>query len=81
MTVLYTRKTDVFLGLKERAEFANKNKADLFISIHTNSLPSKITIKGTETFIMGPSKDEQNLEVAMKENEVILLEDDYLNKI
>lgn len=78
--VLYTRKTDVFPGLKERAEFANKNEADLFISIHTNSLPSKRTIKGTETFIMGPSKDEQNLEVAMKENEVIMLEDDYTTK-
>jgi N-acetylmuramoyl-L-alanine amidase len=78
--VLYTRKTDVFPGLNERAEFANKNEADLFISIHTNSLPSKRTIKGTETFIMGPSKDEQNLEVAMKENEVIMLEDDYTTK-
>jgi N-acetylmuramoyl-L-alanine amidase len=78
--VLYTRKTDVFPGLKERAEFANKNEADLFISIHSNSFPSKRTIKGTETFIMGPSKDEQNLEVAMKENEVIMLEDDYSTK-
>lgn len=78
--VLYTRKSDVFVGLKERAEFANKNEADLFISIHSNSLPSKSTIKGTETFIMGPSKNEQNLEVAMKENEVIMMEDDYSTK-
>lgn len=74
--VLYTRDTDVFVGLKERADFANKNKADLFISIHANWAPSKTT-KGTETFIMGISKDEQNLEVAMKENEVIQLEDDF----
>ena len=77
--VLYTRKSDVFIGLKERAEFANKNEADLFISIHANSAP-KNTLRGAETFIMGPSKDEQNLEVAMKENEVIMLEDDYSTK-
>ena len=77
--VLYTRRSDVFVGLNERADFANKNKADLFISIHANSI-SKKSIKGTETWIMGPAKDEQNLEVAMKENEVILLEDDFSTK-
>jgi N-acetylmuramoyl-L-alanine amidase len=77
--VLYTRKSDVFPGLKERAEFANRNKADLFISIHANSI-SKNTIRGTETYVMGLSKDEQNLEVAMKENEVILQEDDFSTK-
>jgi len=77
--VLYTRDSDVFVGLNERADFANKNKADLFISIHSNWI-SKKTIKGTETWIMGPAKDEQNLEVAMKENEVILLEDDFTTK-
>ncbi len=55
---------------------ANKNNADLFISIHANWAKSK-TIRGTETFVMGPAKDQQNLEVAMKENEVILLENDY----
>lgn len=77
--VLYTRKSDVFVGLNERADFANKNKADLFISIHANSIAKK-EIKGTETWIMGPAKDEQNLEVAMKENEVILLEDDFSTK-
>jgi N-acetylmuramoyl-L-alanine amidase len=77
--VLYTRKTDVFVGLKERAEFANKNKADLFISIHSNWAGTK-TIRGAETYIMGLSKDEQNLEVAMKENEVILLEDNFSTK-
>lgn len=77
--VLYTRKTDVFVGLYERADFANKNKADLFISIHANAI-SKSTIKGTETWIMGLAQDDQNLEVAMKENEVILLEDDFSTK-
>lgn len=79
VTVLYTRKTDVFVELRDRAEFANKNKADLFISIHSNWI-SKSSIKGAETWIMGPAKDEQNLEVAMKENEVILLEDDFSEK-
>lgn len=79
VNVLYTRKNDVFVGLDERADFANRNKADLFISIHSNSI-SKNTIMGTETWIMGPAKDEQNLEVAMKENEVILQEDDYSAK-
>jgi len=77
--VLFTRSSDIFPGLKERAEFANKNKADLFISIHANWAPTK-TIRGAETFIMGISKDEQNLEVAKKENEVILLEDDFSTK-
>lgn len=77
--VLYTRKTDVFVELTDRAEFANKNKADLFISIHANWGASK-TVRGTETYIMGLAKDDQNLEVAMKENEVILLEDDFSTK-
>lgn len=77
--VLYTRNSDVFVGLKERAEFANKNKADLFLSIHSNWISNK-NIKGTETWIMGPAKDEQNLEVAIKENEVIRWEDDFSTK-
>jgi N-acetylmuramoyl-L-alanine amidase len=77
--VLYTRKTDVFMELRDRPDFANKNKADLFISIHSNWI-SKSTIKGTETWIMGPAQDDENLEVAMKENEVILLEDDFSTK-
>jgi N-acetylmuramoyl-L-alanine amidase len=74
--VIYTRKTDSFLGLNERSEIANKNKADLFISIHANAHQLKSTY-GAETYVMGHSKDDQNLEVAMKENEVILLESDY----
>jgi len=77
--VLYTRDSDVFVELRDRADFANKNKADLFISIHANWGGSK-SVMGTETYIMGPAKDEQNLEVAMKENEVMKLEDNYSTK-
>jgi N-acetylmuramoyl-L-alanine amidase len=76
VTVIYTRKNDTFVELRDRADIANKNKADLFISIHANWASSK-NVKGTETFVMGLAKDEQNLEVAMKENEVILLENDH----
>ncbi|MEI6048111.1 MAG: N-acetylmuramoyl-L-alanine amidase [Bacteroidota bacterium] len=79
VTVIYTRKNDTFIELRERPDIANKNKADLFISIHANWAKSK-NIQGTETFIMGLAKDEQNLEVAMKENEVILLENDHSTK-
>lgn len=77
--VIYTRKTDVFMDLADRANLANKNKADLFISIHANSHPLKSTY-GAETYVMGVHKDQENLEVAMKENEVILLEKDYTTK-
>jgi len=76
INVIYTRKNDIFVDIKERANIANKNNADLFISIHANWGNSTV-IHGTETFIMGITKDQQNLEVAMKENEVILLENDY----
>ena len=79
VTVIYTRKNDTFIELRDRPIIANKNKADLFISIHANWAASK-SIHGTETYIMGLAKDEQNLEVAMKENEVILLENDYTTK-
>lgn len=79
VTVLYTRKNNTFVELRDRADFANRNNADLFISIHTNGSTLK-NIKGTETFIMGLAMDEQNLAVAMKENEVILLENDYSTK-
>jgi N-acetylmuramoyl-L-alanine amidase len=77
--ILYTRKSDSFVELRDRAEYANKNKADLFISVHANWAGTK-SIRGTETYIMGLAKDEQNLEVAIKENEVILLEDDFSTK-
>ena len=79
--VIYTRKTDVFIPLKKRPEIANKAKADLFISIHANSLGNNNTkTHGTETFILGLHKSKDNLAVAMKENSVMLYEDDYSNK-
>lgn len=77
--VIYTRKTDVFVELSDRARIANENHADLFISIHANSNPSKKPY-GTETFAMGLHNSEENLEVAKKENAVIALEDDYSTK-
>ena len=76
VTVIYTRKNDEFVELKDRPAIANSNNADLFISIHVNWAKSR-NIHGSETYVMGLAKDEQNLEVAMKENEVILLENDY----
>jgi len=79
VTVIYTRKNDTFVELGDRASIANKNNADLFISIHANWAKSK-SIHGTETFIMGLAKNDQNLEVAMKENEAILLENDHSTK-
>ncbi len=74
--IIYTRKNDSFVELSERADIANRNKADLFISIHANSHPLKSTY-GAETWVMGHHKDQKNLEVAMKENSVILQEKDY----
>ena len=74
--VLYTRKGDTYPSLFDRAELANKNHANLFISIHANATASKSTM-GTETFVFGLSKSKSNLDVAMRENSVILLEDDY----
>jgi N-acetylmuramoyl-L-alanine amidase len=77
--VIYTRKDDSTVDLMERPKIANKHNADLFISIHANWAKSK-SVMGAETYIMGHAKDQANLEVAMKENEVILLEDDYSTK-
>ena len=76
--VIYTRTTDVDISLAERAHIANRNKADLFISIHANSHPTS-TPTGVETFVMGLSESKANLEVARKENADILLEANYKN--
>ena len=75
--VIYTRKTDVFIPLHERAAIANRNKADVFISIHTNSLASKKPITGMETYTMGMRRSNEKLSAAKRENEVISLEDNY----
>ena len=82
--VIYTRKTDTFVELYRRAEIANKNKADLFISIHINALPKGKVAYGFQTYTLGTSKRTgkmtgvlENLEVAKRENAVILLEKDY----
>lgn len=75
--VIYTRKSDVFVPLRERADIANKNAADVFISIHTNALASKRPIRGMETYTMGMRRSDEKLSAAMRENEVILIENDY----
>ncbi len=82
--VIYTRKTDTFVELYRRAEIANKNKADLFISIHINALPKGRVARGFQTYTLGTSKRTgkktgvlENLEVAKRENSVIFLEKDY----
>ncbi|MCF8222143.1 MAG: N-acetylmuramoyl-L-alanine amidase [Bacteroidales bacterium] len=77
--VIYTRDKDEFVELYKRAEIANKAEADLFISIHCNGFRDKRII-GSETFVMGLHKDKGNLEVAMKENSVITLEEDYTTR-
>ena len=79
LKVVYTRKDDTFVPLDKRADIANKAKADLFVSIHANSV-SDPKIYGTETFVLGLHRSQENLEVAKKENSVIILEEDYTVK-
>ena len=75
--VIYTRKTDVFLPLQRRVDIANQNKADLFISIHTNSAGENKSVQGAETYTLGMARAQANLEVAKRENGVITYEAGY----
>ena len=75
--VIYTRKTDVFLPLQRRVDIANQNKADLFISIHTNSAGDNKSVQGAETYTLGMARAKSNLEVAKRENGVITYEAGY----
>ena len=78
LNVIYTRKTDVFVELQDRASIANKAKADLFICIHANAGSSSAF--GTETWVMGEANSEANMRAAKRENSVILMEDNYQSK-
>ncbi|MEP1035144.1 N-acetylmuramoyl-L-alanine amidase [Ekhidna sp.] len=81
--IIFTRKDDTFIELEKRSEMANNHNADLFVSIHANSLPKttpltrKKSIKGSEVYVMGAQNTDRALEVAQRENSVILLEEDY----
>jgi N-acetylmuramoyl-L-alanine amidase len=76
VAVFYTRKTDIFIPLYERAQIANRNKSDLFVSIHVNA-NKKPGPTGTATYVMGFSRSKENLDLVMEENKAMLLEQDY----
>ena len=77
--VIYTRNTDVFVELYQRAKIANRNKADLFISIHCNAVDKNTSANGIETYIMGTARNDENLQMAMRENAAILQEEDHVS--
>jgi N-acetylmuramoyl-L-alanine amidase len=79
MEVNYTRKTDVFIELNERANIANRIDANIFVSIHCNANKNRLA-DGTETYVMGMTKNASSLAVAKSENEVVTLEKDYKQK-
>ncbi|MCF0220246.1 MAG: N-acetylmuramoyl-L-alanine amidase [Muribaculaceae bacterium] len=79
--VVFTRATDVFIPLQERCNIANREKGDIFVSIHTNSVdlksPNRLSVNGASVYTLGLRRSDTNLEVAMRENSVMRLEDDY----
>lgn len=77
VNVIYTRKSDVFIPLHQRADIANKAKADLFVSVHTNSVASGRYVKGFQVYTLGMHRAKDNLDVAKRENSVISMEKGY----